>query len=218
MLVLYIYSLSIVQSKVPEFLKASTGSIKKDEIPSKIPDTDKRKKYLKKLQAIKDKAKKKDGNTAVMPSWRVNEGTNVFLQTIALRGISLAVIPTLDKNRMKEYEEFRRTMINSSLVDVFISSSDALEIQKHRSILTNVCRESMGCDPRDVMVIAAFNDTIKSARVASCMTTRYKKRNEPLIRTDYSIPHLKEFNFIIEELNGISYRTTTQPPKPSKYY
>ncbi|EQC27802.1 hypothetical protein SDRG_14386 [Saprolegnia diclina VS20] len=177
-----------------------------------------RAKYLEKMNALKQRAKLnaiKQENTvapvaediaeaspaSVLPTRKVNEGANAFLSYVNLRGLALCVIPPLAEHRQDEFQQF----IDEFELDAVMGFEAAVAMPRPDGIQT-LCKE-LDLEPKDIVVLTSAEKAIASAKAAGSYTCFLAtKTRDSHYDCDFSIPNLREFKYVVEDLNGISWR------------
>ncbi|KAF4323575.1 hypothetical protein BBO99_00001990 [Phytophthora kernoviae] len=172
-----------------------------------------RNKYLDKINKIKEK-KKQESNAEVeevvgatsagLSTWIVNEGTNEVLSYSDLRGLFKAVIPPQDPLQAEEYAFFLKEMVGQ--FDMFVPKEDQEKFPASEPIL-HIC-ETLGLKPSDVIVLARHAPTIRAAKAAGTHVCHYMpgQKDIPNHTAHYHLKHLNEFQHLVEDFNGVSYR------------
>ncbi|OWZ09354.1 hypothetical protein PHMEG_00017956 [Phytophthora megakarya] len=175
-----------------------------------------RDKYLDKINKLKEKKKQEGASksglgevvgsttSAGLSTWVVNEGANEVLSYSDLRGLFKAVIPPRDPLQDDEYAFFLKEMVGQ--FDLFVSKEDQEKFPDPKPIL-HMCEE-FGLKPSDVLVLARHAPTIKAAKDAGAHVCHYMPGNKaiPNHTAHYHLTHLHEYQHLIEDFNGISYR------------
>ncbi|GLE04254.1 hypothetical protein PINS_up013165 [Pythium insidiosum] len=180
-----------------------------------------RDKYLDKINKLKAKAKTRDPSAALetfagvsndapaspvkgLTTWIVHDGANELMSYAGLRGLALGVIPPQSPLQDEEFELFCKEM--QGQFEAYMKKDDLLKLPDPEPI-SALCK-SLALDPVDVLVIARHAPTIRAARAAGAHSCHYmKSENEiPNHSADYQLTSLREFQYIVEEFNGISYR------------
>ncbi|ETW10055.1 hypothetical protein H310_00443 [Aphanomyces invadans] len=137
---------------------------------------------------------------SALPKRKVNEHTNVFLSYISLRGLSLGVIPPTSPHRREEFQQFVDEM---DYLDAVMEAANTFPMA---APVVHIC-DKLGVAPKDAIVISGSHAAISSGRAAGAYTCFVPNSpNEVNHDSDYTIPNLREFKYIVEELNGISWR------------
>ncbi|KAF4039098.1 hypothetical protein GN244_ATG08698 [Phytophthora infestans] len=177
-----------------------------------------RDKYLDKINRLKEK-KKHEGaaNTTAGPeevvdsttsaglsTWVVNEGANEVLSYSDLRGLVKAVIPPRDPLQDDEYEFFLNEM--EGQFDMFVPKAEQEKFPDSKPIL-HICEE-LGLKTSDVLVLARHAPTIKAAKEAGTHVCHYMPGDKaiPNHTAHYHLTHLNQYQHLVEDFNGISYR------------
>ncbi|KAK1941772.1 hypothetical protein P3T76_006836 [Phytophthora citrophthora] len=176
-----------------------------------------RDKYLDRINKLKEKKKQEGANktagmedvvgsttSAGLSTWIVNEGTNEVLSYSDLRGLFKAVIPPSDPLQGEEYEFFLKEMVGQ--FDMFLPKEDQEKFPDSKPIL-RICEE-FGLKPADVLVLARHAPTIKAAKDAGTHVCHYMPGDKaiPNHNAHYHLTHLHEFQHLVEDFNGVSYR------------
>ncbi|KDO31437.1 hypothetical protein SPRG_04052 [Saprolegnia parasitica CBS 223.65] len=179
-----------------------------------------RAKYLEKMNALKQRAKlnalKQETTVApvaddsagvevsaasVLPTRKVNEGANAFLSYVNLRGLALCVIPPLAEHRQAEFQQF----IDEFELDAVMGFEAAIAMPRPDGIQT-LCKE-LNLEPKGIVVVTSAENAIASAKAAGSFTCFLAtKTRDSHYDCDFSIPNLREFKYVVEDLNGISWR------------
>ncbi|KAF0690897.1 Aste57867_17760 [Aphanomyces stellatus] len=209
--------------------KASTKAVKTVDVFQTEETADGiRAKYLAKMNALKQRAKLKvhsgddeailpaaailteqtnatdDAGTAKsnLPTRKVNEGTNAFLSYISLRGLSLGVIPPTSPDRQMEFQRFATEV---QYLDAVMDEADVATFPQPTPI-KSICQK-LDLEPKDIVVITSSAAAISSGKSAGAYTCYMASSDSDINHDcDYTIPNLREFKYIVEELNGISWR------------
>ncbi|KAG2774409.1 hypothetical protein JG687_00002388 [Phytophthora cactorum] len=177
-----------------------------------------RDKYMDKINKLKEK-KKQDGavnktagleelvgstTSAGLSTWVVNDGANEILSYSDLRGLFKAVIPPRDPLQDDEYGFFLKEM--EGQFDMFVAKEDQEKFPDPKPIL-HICEE-LGLKPSDVLVLARHAPTIKAAKDAGTHVCHYMPGDKaiPNHTAHYHLTHLREYQHLIEDFNGVSYR------------
>ncbi|KAL3668471.1 hypothetical protein V7S43_006554 [Phytophthora oleae] len=176
-----------------------------------------RDKYLDKINKLKEKKKQEGANktageeevvgpttSAGLSTWIVNNGANEVLSYSDLRGLFKAVIPPRDPLQDDEYEFFLKEMVGQ--FDMFLPKKDQEKFPDPKPIL-HICEE-FGLKPADVLVLARHAPTIKAAKDAGTHVCHYMPGEKaiPNHTAHYHLTHLQEFQHLVEDFNGVSYR------------
>ncbi|GLE09448.1 hypothetical protein PINS_up021112, partial [Pythium insidiosum] len=139
-----------------------------------------------------------------LTTWIVHDGANELMSYAGLRGLALGVIPPQSPLQDEEFELFCKEM--QGQFEAYMKKDDLLKLPDPEPI-SALCK-SLALDPVDVLVIARHAPTIRAARAAGAHSCHYmKSENEiPNHSADYQLTSLREFQYIVEEFNGISYR------------
>ncbi|OQS07393.1 hypothetical protein THRCLA_00599 [Thraustotheca clavata] len=171
-----------------------------------------RAKYLDKMNVLKKKAKmnKQDvvssgkdssedvsaSKPSVLPTRKVNEGANEFLSYVDLRGLALSVIPPLAEYRQDEFHQF----VEECDPDGVMSLEQA-KLLPNAAPIEDVCTK-MELLAKDIVVITSSENAISSAKAAGSLTCFLAtKTRDSHYDCDFSIPNLREFKYVVEELN-----------------
>ncbi|KAG7392905.1 hypothetical protein PHYBOEH_006224 [Phytophthora boehmeriae] len=176
-----------------------------------------RDKYLDKINQLKEKRKQESNagtatgmeevvgaTSAGLSTWIVNEGTNEVLSYSDLRGLFKAVIPPQDPLQTEEYDFFLKEMVGQ--FDMFVPKEDQEKFPAPEPIL-HIC-ETLGLKPSDVLVLARHAPTIRAAKAAGTHVCHYMpgQKDIPNHTAHYHLKHLSDFQHLVEDFNGISYR------------
>ncbi|KAE9013332.1 hypothetical protein PR001_g14139 [Phytophthora rubi] len=176
-----------------------------------------REKYLDKINKLKEKKKQeaasKEGGleevvgattSAGLSTWTVNDGANEVLSYSDLRGLFKAVIPPRDPLQDEEYTFFLKEMEGE--FDMFLPKEEQDKFPDPKPIL-HICDE-FGLKPADVLVLARHAPTIKAAKAAGTHVCHYMPGDKaiPNHTAHYHLTQLSEFQHLIEDFNGVSYR------------
>ncbi|KAG7393343.1 hypothetical protein PHYPSEUDO_009547 [Phytophthora pseudosyringae] len=173
-----------------------------------------RDKYLGKIKKLKEK-KKEEGarkteevvvaaTSAGLSTWVVNDGANEVLSYSDLRGLFKAVIPPRDALQDDEYKFFLKEM--EGQFDMFVPKEEQDKFPDPKPIL-HMCEE-FGLKPSDVLVLARHAPTIKAAKDAGTHVCHYMPGDKaiPNHTAHYHLTHLREYQHLVEDHNGVSYR------------
>ncbi|CAI5727732.1 unnamed protein product [Peronospora effusa] len=174
-----------------------------------------RDKYMDKIKKLKEK-KQHEGRrmglkevvgtttSAGLSTWVVNEGANEVLSYSDLRGLLKAVIPPRNPQQDDEYRFFLKEM--EGQFDMFLPEKEQEKFPNPKPIL-HICEE-FGLKPSDVLVLARHAPTIKAAKDAGTHVCHYMPEDKaiPNHTAHYHLIHLREYQHLIEDLNGVSYR------------
>ncbi|CAI5733199.1 unnamed protein product [Peronospora destructor] len=165
-----------------------------------------RDKYLDKIRKLKEKKKQEGSRTGLeevvgsttsagLSTWVVNEGANEVLSYSDLRGLFKAVIPPRDPQQDMEGQ-----------FDMFLPEKEQEKFPNPKPIL-QICEE-FGLKPLDVLVLARHARTIKAAKDAGTHVCHYMPEDNaiPNHTAHYHLTDLREYQHLIEDLNGVSYR------------
>uniref|UniRef100_A0AAV1VB48 Uncharacterized protein n=1 Tax=Peronospora matthiolae TaxID=2874970 RepID=A0AAV1VB48_9STRA len=187
------------------------------------PTSSLRDKYLDKINRLKEKKRKSQDNTeqsrvnvtgpgdgggnitsAGLSTWIVNPGTNEVLSYSDLRGLLKAVIPARDPLQDDEYNFFLKEM--DGQFDMFLSKEDQAKFPDPKPILS-ICAK-FDVEPSNVLVLARHATTIKAAKNAGAHVCHYMPGDKaiPNHTAHYHLTHLSDYQHLIEDFNGISYR------------
>ncbi|KAG1687985.1 hypothetical protein DVH05_004504 [Phytophthora capsici] len=176
-----------------------------------------RDKYLDRINKLKEKKKQEGASKTVgmeevvgsttsagLSTWIVNEGANEVLSYADLRGLFKAVVPPRDPLQDDEYEFFLKEMVGQ--FDMFLPKEDQEKFPDPKPIL-RICEE-FGLKPADVLVLARHAPTIKAAKDAGTHVCHYMPGDKaiPNHTAHYHLTHLHEFQHLVEDFNGVSYR------------
>ncbi|KAL8020324.1 putative HAD superfamily protein [Plasmopara halstedii] len=206
------------QQKEEQKNEMETRSIIGSEVNSGMQTSSLRDKYMGRIQMLKEKSKqkRKEGTTvglkeafepttsAGLSTWVVNDGANEVLSYSDLRGLFKAVIPPRDPLQDEEYEIFKKEM--KGQFDMFVPKEYPEKFPDSKPIL-NIC-EQLGLKSTDMMVLARHSLTIKAAKQAGTHVCHYMpgKKDIPNHTAHYHLTNLHDYQYLIEEFNGISYR------------
>ncbi|KAJ0398425.1 hypothetical protein ATCC90586_003567 [Pythium insidiosum] len=168
-----------------------------------------RDKYMDKINKLKAKAKTRD------PSAAMEAFTSASNDSPAkpVKGLTSWIVHDGTNELMEEFELFCKEM--EGQFEAFMQKDDLLKFPDPEPI-SSLCK-SLALDPVDVLVIARHAPTIRAARAAGAHSCHYmKSENEiPNHSADYQVTSLREFQYIVEEFNGISYRGRTAANRPT---
>ncbi|CAH0483044.1 unnamed protein product [Peronospora belbahrii] len=142
--------------------------------------------------------------SAGLSTWVVNEGANEVLSYSNLRGLFKAVIPPRDPLQDAEYNCFLKEMMGQ--FDMFLPKTEQQKFPNPMPILY-ICKV-LDLKPSDVLVLARHASTIKAAKDAKTHVCQYIPEDKviPNHTAHYHLTHLKKYQDLIEDFNGISYR------------
>ncbi|KAG6617755.1 HAD-like domain [Phytophthora cinnamomi] len=176
-----------------------------------------RDKYMDKINRLKEKKKQESASkttgmdevvgattSAGLSTWVVNDGANEVLSYSDLRGLFKAVIPPSDPLQDDEYNFFLKEM--EGQFDMFLPKAEQAKFPDPKPIL-HICDE-FGLKPADVLVLARHAPTIKAAKAAGTHVCHYMPGDKaiPNHTAHYHLTHLSEFQHLVEDFNGVSYR------------
>ncbi|KAL4108536.1 hypothetical protein PRIC1_000251 [Phytophthora ramorum] len=206
------------EKKEQERLEREQWSNKGMGAKSSNQDSTLRDKYMDKINKLKKKKQEATvggagglGEVVATPTtsaglstWVVNDGANEVLSYSDLRGLFKAVIPPRDPLQDDEYKFFLKEMVGQ--FDMFMLKEEQEKFPSPKPIL-RICEE-FGLKPSDVMVLARHAPTIKSAKEAGTHVCHYMPGDKviPNHTAHYHVMHLHEFQHLVEDFNGVSYR------------
>ncbi|TMW59310.1 hypothetical protein Poli38472_004379 [Pythium oligandrum] len=148
-----------------------------------------------------------EAKTRGLTTWLVNEGANELMSYSDLRGLFRIVIPPLSPLQDEEFRLFTKEM--EGQFDVFMTKDDQKRFPDPAPILA-IC-EQLELKPLDLMIVARHGATLKAARAAGANACHYMPEENaiPNHTADHHLTTLREFQHLIEDFNGISYRSRT---------
>ncbi|DAZ92905.1 TPA: hypothetical protein N0F65_013067 [Lagenidium giganteum] len=164
-----------------------------------------------------------------LSTWVVNRGANELLSYAGLRGLAKAVIPNRSPLQDEEFELFMKEVRHDPTIvvakvcsirltyiwcvnqmemqfDQFMPQADVTRFPDPEPI--HLLCEKLGFAPLEVLVVARNPQTIRAAKEAGahCCQFMLSEDEMPNHTAQYQISHLADFQYIVEDFNGISYR------------
>lgn len=189
-----------------------------DKGKSAVQTSSVRDKYMDKLHRVMEKSKQKGGTSttasveeavgaptsAGLSTWIVNAGANEVLSYSDLRGLFKAIIPPRDPLQDDEYKFFLEEI--KEQFDLVVPKKSLKKFPDPGPILA-ICKQ-LGLRPTDLMVLARHSPTIKAAKQAGMHVCHYMPGDNamPNHTAHYHLTHLHDYQHLIEDFNGISYR------------
>ncbi|TYZ50850.1 hypothetical protein PybrP1_008864 [[Pythium] brassicae (nom. inval.)] len=186
-----------------------------------------RDKYLDKIKQLKAKAKNRveDASASAPPlgldvleeslsltskglsTWLVNDGANELLSYSTTRGLFKAVLPNQSPVQNDEFQFFLKEM--DGQFDA-IMSRDAYAKLPDPDPIVSLCGD-LGLKPSEVLVVVRSTAGVRAAKAAGAHTCHFQlsASDIPNHNAHYRLTTLKDFQFLVEEFNGISYRGKT---------